>query len=210
MPKSIWRLASGVALLAAAACGGGSSGGTAPGLQNTFCNGAVFPDPATSPYVLPWDTGTSYSMFQGNCSNRGGHRDTFAYDFSHGMGDPVAASRPGVVFIVNDNFSDDDHIEGHENNVFVEHSDGTVVRYTHLMEGSAMVALGQAVVEGDILGLAGNSGNSAGPHLHFQAFQNRNSFDKSNAIPITFRNVIGLTQPNGELIEGRNYEAGPF
>ncbi len=193
-----------------ASCGG-SSGGGGTGVigGQTFCINAVIPDPATSPYVLPYPTGVSYRMFQGNCSQLGGHRDTFAYDFSHAMGDPVTASRPGTVIIVNDNFSDDDHIEGHENNVFVEHSDGTVVRYTHLMQGSAMVSVGQQVVEGDVVGLAGNSGNSAGPHLHFQVFRGRN-FDKSNAVPVTFRNVIGTTRANGELIEGVFYEADVF
>ncbi len=197
--------------LVAAACGGSSGGGGNVGGvgAQTFCNNAIFPDPVTSPYVLPYPVGTNYRMFQGNCSTLGGHRDTFAYDFSHAMGDPVTVSRPGMVILVNDNFSDDDHIEGHENNVFVQHIDGTVIRYTHLMEGSAMVTVGQQVVEGDIVGLAGNSGNSAGPHLHFQAFQSRN-FDKSNAIPISFRNAIGTTRTDGELIEGQFYEADTF
>ncbi len=196
--------------LVAAACGGSSGGDTSPSPgARTFCDNAIFPDPATSPYVLPYPVGTRYRMFQGNCSMLGGHRDTFAYDFSHAMGDPVTASRPGTVIIVNDQFSDDDHIEGHENNVFVQHVDGTVIRYTHLMQGGAMVVVGQQVVEGDIVGLAGNSGNSAGPHLHFQAFQSRN-FDKSNAIPISFRNTIGTTRADGELIEGQFYEADTF
>ena len=198
-------------LLVMTACGGGGGGsGTAPGpAGQTFCDNANFPDPATSPYVLPYPVGTTYRMFQGNCSTLGGHRDTFAYDFSHAMGDPFTASRPGTVIIVNDQFSDNDHVEGHENNVFVQHADGTVIRYTHLMEGGAMVTVGQQVVEGDIVGLAGNSGNSAGPHLHFQAFRSRD-FSKSNAIPISFRNVIGTTGINGELIEGQSYEADTF
>ena len=152
--------------------------------------------------------GASYTMFQGNCSTLGGHKDTFAYDFDLGMGDPVFASREGQVIIVNDQFSDDDHIEGHENNVFIEHADGTVIRYTHLMQGSAEVVTGQQVVQGDLLGLAGNSGNSAGPHLHFQAFRNRSSFNKPNAIPITFSNAVGQTVASGELLEGVLYMAG--
>lgn len=169
----------------------------------------MFPDPSSSPYVLPYPIGVTYVMFQGNCSQLGGHKETFAYDFSHGMGDPITASRPGTVIIVNDNFSDDDHIEGHENNVFVEHADGTVVRYTHLMQGSAMVDIGQRIDIGAIVGLAGNSGNSAGPHLHFQVFRGRN-FDKSNAVPVSFRNVIGVTRASGELVEGQAYEAADF
>ncbi len=208
--KSARRLLPVLALIVAS-CGGSSGGsGTVGGVgAQTFCIAVIFPDPSTSPYVLPYPVGTSYRMFQGNCSQLGGHRDTFAYDFSHAMGDPVTVSRPGMVIIVNDNFSDDDHVEGHENNVFVEHADGTVVRYTHLMEGSAMVMVGQQVVEGDIVGLAGNSGNSAGPHLHFQLFQGRN-FDKSNALPVAFRNAIGTTRASGELIEGQFYEADVF
>ncbi len=195
--------------LSLAACGGGSGGGGggAATAAQTFCDGEVFTVPEDSPYTLPWDVGVSYTMFQGNCSTRGGHKNTFAYDFSHGMGDPIYASRPGTAIIVNDQYSDDDHIEGHENNVFVEHDDLTVVRYTHLMEGGAMVTQGQQVLQGELLGLAGNSGNSAGAHLHFQAFRNRSSFDKSNAIPISFSNVIGATNPDGGLIEGVLYTA---
>lgn len=189
------------------ACGGNGDGAQAPVPQTDFCDRQSFTPPAQSPYVLPWNAGASYTMFQGNCSRLGGHRDTFAYDFDMAMGDPVLASRAGIAIIVNDQFSDDDHIEGHENNVFVEHADNTVVRYTHLMQGSAMVVEGQAVQPGDLLGLAGNSGNSAGPHLHFQAFRDRSSFDKPNAVPVTFGNAEGRTEESGELIEGERYTA---
>ncbi|MDH3647772.1 MAG: M23 family metallopeptidase [Gammaproteobacteria bacterium] len=197
-----------LSIVLATACGGGGAGAT-PVIAQSFCADALFPDPSTSPYVLPYPPNVSYTMFQGNCSQLGGHRDTFAYDFSHGMGDPITASRAGTVIIVNDNFSDDDHIEGHENNVFVEHTDGTVVRYTHLMQDGAMVTVDQQVFQGDIVSLAGNSGNSSGPHLHFQVFRSRN-FDKSNAIPVTFRNAIGTARTNGELIEGQVYQADSF
>ena len=195
-----------------AACSGGSgnSSGSLPPAQLSFCSQQAFTNPAQSEFVLPWAVGASYTMFQGNCSQLGGHRDTFAYDFDLAMGDPVLASRDGTAIIVNDQYSDDDHVEGHENNVFVEHSDGSVVRYTHLMQGSAVVTANQAVVAGDILGLAGNSGNSAGPHLHFQAFRDRSNFDKANAIPITFRNASGITGQSGELIEGETYLADPY
>lgn len=189
------------------ACGG-DNGGPSNTPATSFCSLQNFTDPTASPYVLPWSPNSSYTMFQGNCSTLGGHRDTFAYDFDLGMGDPVFASRAGRVIIVNDQFSDDDHVEGHENNVFVEHADGTVIRYTHLMQGSAAVNNGQQVAQGDFLGLAGNSGNSAGPHLHFQAFRDRTSFDKPNSIPITFNNAIGQTAPSGELLEGVLYTAG--
>jgi len=195
-------------ILTLAGCGSGGGGPNAPIPASTsFCDSKVFTDPASSPYVLPWSPGSTYTMFQGNCSALGGHRDTFAYDFDLNMGDPVFASRPGEVIIANDQFSDDDHVEGHENNVFVEHDDDTVIRYTHLMQDSVVVTVGQQALIGDLLGLAGNSGNSSGPHLHLQAFQNRSSFDKPNAVPLTFGNAIGETEPTGELVEGVSYTA---
>jgi murein DD-endopeptidase MepM/ murein hydrolase activator NlpD len=199
-----------VACLISACGGGGGSGGGAAATPPpvSFCSTQSFTDPASSPYILPWNTGAAYTMFQGNCSTLGGHKETFAYDFDMGMGDPIFASRAGRVILVNDQYSDDDHIEGHENNVFVEHADNTVVRYTHLMQGSAEVDVGQQVVQGDLLGLAGNSGNSSGPHLHFQAFRDRTSFNKSNAVPITFSNAVGQTAASGELLEGVLYTAG--
>lgn len=193
-----------------AACGGGGVSSAPAPLGNSFCDSLSFADPATTPYVLPWAPGSTYTMFQGNCSSLGGHRDTFAYDFDLNMGDPIYASRAGEVIVSNDQYADTDHVEGHENNVFVEHSDNTVIRYTHLMEGSAAVLVGQQVTIGDLLGLAGNSGNSSGPHLHMQGFRDRTSFNKPNAIPLSFSNAIGTTESSGELIEGNSYEAGPY
>lgn len=198
----------GIAVFASACGGGGPDAQPSIPPPASFCSMQVFTAPSASPYVLPWTVGASYTMFQGNCSTLGGHRDTFAYDFDMAMGDPISASRAGTVTFVNDEFSDDDHVEGHENNVFVQHDDGTVVRYTHLMQGSAAVLSGQMVLPGELLGLAGNSGNSAGPHLHFQVFRDGTSFDKSNAIPITFRNALGQTTTSGELLEGQLYQAG--
>jgi hypothetical protein len=177
--------------------------------SRSFCDTKLFTPAAESPYILPYLTGSTYTMFQGNCSPPpGGHRQTFAYDFDFGMGDPIYAARTGTVISVNDQYSDDDHTVGHENNVFVEHLDLTVARYTHLMQGGAEVTVGQVVMAGDLLGLAGNSGNSSGPHLHFQVFQGRN-YNANNALPITFSNAVGNLGPNDDLLEGEAYTAGP-
>ena len=93
-----------VACLISACGGGGGSGGGAAATPPpvSFCSTQSFTDPASSPYILPWNTGAAYTMFQGNCSTLGGHKDTFAYDFDMGMGDPIFASRAGRVILVND------------------------------------------------------------------------------------------------------------
>ncbi|MCT2590630.1 M23 family metallopeptidase [Streptomyces sp. N2-109] len=53
------------------------------------------------------------------------------------------------------------------NNVVIRHQDGTYTQYGHL--SSVAVSSGQQVTAGQQIGLSGNTGNSGGPHLHFEA-----------------------------------------
>ena len=206
------------ALLLAACGGGGDSGPSNAEIQaqiakeaNDFCEGKTFIKPDDSPYVLPWSPGATYKMSQGNCSpGLGGHKDRFAYDFDLNMGDPVYASLGGTVDVVIGTFSDNDHIEGHENRVNILHDNGTLMWYVHLMQGSTVVTKGQRVERGDLLGLTGNSGNSSFPHLHVQLFRDNMDFSPNRTRPISYNNVDGLTRPSGELIEGQLYTAEPF
>lgn len=190
-------------------CGGGGGGSAAPPPAAAFCDTRAFTAPAQSPYVLPYPPGVTYTMFQGNCSPPpGGHQTTFAYDFDHAMGDPVTAARAGrVTFTANDFPDDGNAANAGGNSVWVLHDDGTIAAYFHMCQGCVMVAVNQDVMAGEILGLAGNSGASAGPHLHFQVFEDNTSFNNDDAVPITFSNATGTTAPTGELLEGQAYMA---
>ncbi|MFI8933602.1 M23 family metallopeptidase [Streptomyces sp. NPDC053474] len=53
------------------------------------------------------------------------------------------------------------------NNIVIKMNDGTYTQYGHL--SSISVTVGQAVTPGQQIGLSGSTGNSSGPHLHFEA-----------------------------------------
>ncbi len=53
------------------------------------------------------------------------------------------------------------------NNVVIKHNDGTYTQYGHM--SSLSVSVGQQVTPGQKIGLSGSTGNSSGPHLHFEA-----------------------------------------
>jgi len=79
------------------------------------------------------------------------------------LGDPVWASSAGVVIWAG-NRSD-----GYGNTVILEHDFGSnvyITLYGHLSQ--IYVKCGQAVDQGTPIGAAGSSGNSTGPHLHFE------------------------------------------
>jgi len=55
------------------------------------------------------------------------------------------------------------------NYIEVANGDGTYTYYYHLRANSMTVNVGEGVVTGQVLGMAGSSGYSFGPHLHFEA-----------------------------------------
>lgn len=82
-------------------------------------------------------------------------------DLRAAVGDPVSAAAGGEVIVA---------AYGSEtagNWVAIRHFSGLVTRYLHL--SAIHVQVGQSVAGGQIVGLAGNTGTSAGPHLHFDA-----------------------------------------
>ncbi len=74
-------------------------------------------------------------------------------------GTPVAAAADGVVVQSGWN-------GGYGISIYVDHGNGVITRYGHLSQAYAQV--GRAVKQGEVIGLSGNTGNSTGPHLHFE------------------------------------------
>lgn len=74
------------------------------------------------------------------------------------------------------------------NNIVIRMNDGTYTQYGHL--SSIGVYVGQQVTPGEQIGVSGSSGNSTGPHLHFEA---RTGAEYGSDInPITYLRARGV------------------
>jgi biotin carboxyl carrier protein len=76
-------------------------------------------------------------------------------------GDPVVAAAPGVVTTAYSTITG-----GYGKWVVVDHGSGESSLYGHL--SAVSVKVGQQVDQGQVLGAVGSTGNSTGPHLHFE------------------------------------------
>lgn len=74
--------------------------------------------------------------------------------------------------------------------------------YMHMLKGSLVVKKGQAVLEGDKLGKLGTTGESTGPHLHFEIQRGKNYIWTSNGTryeePISFIKTLIKMEKNNE------------
>lgn len=89
-------------------------------------------------------------------------------------GVPVIAAAPGVVRNIRDGMADvavteidRASLDGRDcgNGVAIDHGDGWETLYCHLRQNSVVVEPGEAVTEGQQLGLVGLSGNTSFPHV---------------------------------------------
>lgn len=83
-----------------------------------------------------------------------------ALDFAAGTGATLYATDSGVIVYAGWNTS------GYGNMVMIDHGNGYASLYAHL--SSINVTCGQSVYQGNVIGYAGSTGNSTGPHLHFE------------------------------------------
>lgn len=96
-------------------------------------------------------------------------------DIAAGLGAPVYAADSGVVTIASGVTS------GYGNVIMIDHGNGFVTLYGHLSQFNVKVC--QAVTVGQLIGLAGSTGNSSGPHLHFEVRENGGFINPWNVLP---------------------------
>jgi murein DD-endopeptidase MepM/ murein hydrolase activator NlpD len=84
-----------------------------------------------------------------------------AIDLAGWLGAPVTASDAGYVVLAGGGWNG-----GYGNHVIIDHGNGFTTMYAHL--NSIFVKPGETVSRGQQVGTMGNTGNSTGPHLHFE------------------------------------------
>jgi hypothetical protein len=130
-------------------------------------------------YRLPFPNGYLVLVSQGNWGtfSHGGWQWA-ALDLIGNAGEPVRATRGGTVVKVRKDMSLNCEtqectntgfplLDEYGNHVAIQHQDGSVGWYAHMVQNSPAVALGQKVQRGAYLGQVGNTGNSTDPHVHF-------------------------------------------
>ncbi|MBZ4420658.1 peptidoglycan DD-metalloendopeptidase family protein [Myxococcus sp. RHSTA-1-4] len=81
----------------------------------------------------------------------------------------VRAAAPGIVtFVEEGQFDRNTSCTGNWNVVRIQHANGYDTLYGHLKRNSVVVNVGDTVTAGQVLGVAGSSGCSTQPHLHFE------------------------------------------
>lgn len=111
------------------------------------------PNMGTGSYIMPTN-----GRISSNFGSRWGRMHN-GIDIATSIGTPIKASDTGIVI-----FSG--YKDSYGNLVKIDHKNGYVTYYAHCSE--LLVSEGEAVTQGQIIAKVGNTGNSTGPHCHFE------------------------------------------
>ena len=101
-------------------------------------------------------------------------------DVAAESGTPILAADDGVVASVQDSMLNGVLI-GYGRHVVIAHRNGMFTLYGHL--NAYQVKVGDKVHQGDLIGLMGSTGNSSGPHIHFEVRINNSPVDPMPYLP---------------------------
>ncbi|MBV8302253.1 MAG: M23 family metallopeptidase [Candidatus Dormibacteraeota bacterium] len=139
-----------ITLLAAGTAGAGAA--LSPALQSGFAK------PVLGAHISQGFGCTDVAIEPRDPACPGGHWHS-GIDLAAPYGTPVHATLGGVVQVIVSPF-------GYGLHIIIDHGNGLTSLYGHLSEVN--ISTGQLVTTGQVIGAVGTSGNSTGPHLHFE------------------------------------------
>ena len=89
-------------------------------------------------------------------------------DIPAGYGADILAAASGTVVTAG-------WVSGYGNYTVIDHGGGMMTAYGH--QSQILVSVGQTVTQGQLIGKVGSTGNSTGPHLHFEVYINGETVD---------------------------------
>ena len=110
-------------------------------------------------FIVPIDGGITSSVFGDIVDRTSIHK---GHDWAVPSGTDVKASEKGVVELAY-------YSDSYGYNVLIRHNETLETRYAHM--SVLYVKQGDSVAQGQILGLSGSTGDSTGPHLHFEVIK---------------------------------------
>lgn len=140
----------------------GSSGGSS---GNAGVGGYIWPTNSTRYVTSPY--GYRICPFHGKEYHNGA-------DIGAPYGSPVLAPKSGTVIQAGWN-------GGYGISVMIDHHDGIVTLFGHMCDRN--VSEGQQVVQGQVIGWCGSTGNSDGPHIHYTMYKNGAAIDPLPYLP---------------------------
>lgn len=158
-----------------------------------------FKEDSSYVYTLPFEHGKKVLLVQGYESTFS-HKGERALDFKVKTGTKVCAARGGVVTAMR-NDSDKRGLKPENlsdgNYIFIKHDDGSEANYWHFKKEGVLVKVGDTVLTGQVIGLSGNTGYSAFPHLHFEVRGYDPSIGKNGQLATRFstRNGVVYLRP---------------
>jgi len=145
--------------------------------QQAAQSGTTLPQATSGGYIWPTDTRLVTSPF-GARSSPGGIGSTYhlGVDIGASYGSPIYATKSGTVILIGGPWGG-----GYGNYVVLDHGSGNNTLYAHM--SSVAVSEGQTVSQGQVIGYVGSTGNSTGPHLHYEIWENGGRIDPLTYLP---------------------------
>lgn len=151
--------------------------------------------PNLDKFTLPFPKGKEYTVLQGYGGTYSHNEGVakYAIDFNMKMGDTICAADEGFIVGIVNKYSKNGKSNmwrPYANSITIYNPETRVfTEYGHLKQGGTLVNIGDFVKAGQPIALAGNTGWSTTPHLHFVAFY-RNQDWISEPVKVVFKDSI--------------------
>jgi murein DD-endopeptidase MepM/ murein hydrolase activator NlpD len=165
--------------------GSSSSGSSSSGSSSSGSSSVIVPSGSGFAWPTPGFVSLSSEWFEDREVYNHGGIDIAGAGI---MGTPVVAAADGTVVATNSSCTHNWGKSyscgcggGYGNYVMISHAGGKMTVYGHLT--SLTVSSGQSVSRGQIIGYVGSTGNSTGPHLHYECRLNGVRYNPMSEYP---------------------------